>query len=79
MPRRRPHYIILLLASHQYLVGGQATWPAATDDLEDILFLNSGYRARSFAEAVTPCSAGAGPGRVAAAEYGKLHLSQLRA
>lgn len=31
--------------------------------------LNTGYRARGFATAVTPCSAGAGPGRVTAAEF----------
>ncbi|KAL8757511.1 MAG: hypothetical protein Q9184_004191 [Pyrenodesmia sp. 2 TL-2023] len=39
------------------------------DELEDIMFLNSGYRARGFAAPVTPCSKGAGPGRIAAAEY----------
>lgn len=33
------------------------------------MFLNTGYRARGFATPVTPCSKGAGPGRVAAAEY----------
>ncbi|KAL8801940.1 MAG: hypothetical protein Q9182_004121 [Xanthomendoza sp. 2 TL-2023] len=39
------------------------------DELEDIMMLNTGYRARGFATAVTPCSAGAGPGRVTAAEF----------
>lgn len=33
------------------------------------MFLNSGYRARGFATTVTPCSQGAGPGRIAAAEF----------
>lgn len=61
-------FLLLSLISQQYVATGQSTWPAATDDLEDILFLNSGYRAREFAKAVTPCTAGAGPGRVAAAE-----------
>ncbi|KAF2135579.1 uncharacterized protein K452DRAFT_313887 [Aplosporella prunicola CBS 121167] len=44
-------------------------WPTSIDELEDIMFLNTGYRARGFAKAVTPCSAGAGAGRVAAAEF----------
>lgn len=59
----------LLFTCQQYGVAAQPTWPASTDDLEDILLLNSGYRARGFATAVTPCSAGAGPGRIAAAEW----------
>ena len=46
------------------------TWPASTDELEDIMLLNTGYRARGFAAPVTPCSfSAAGAGRVAAAEY----------
>ncbi|KAI4221750.1 MAG: hypothetical protein L6R36_006665 [Xanthoria steineri] len=45
------------------------TWPSSVDELEDIMMLNTGYRARGFANAVTPCSAGAGPGRVTAAEF----------
>ncbi|KAL8696378.1 MAG: hypothetical protein Q9224_002825 [Gallowayella concinna] len=45
------------------------TWPSSVDELEDIMMLNTGYRARGFATAVTPCSAGAGPGRVTAAEF----------
>lgn len=45
------------------------TWPSSVDELEDIMYLNTGYRARRFAAPVTPCSAGQGPGRVTAAEY----------
>jgi hypothetical protein len=46
------------------------TWPASTDELEDIMFLNTGYKARGFATAVTPCSfSGQGNGRIAAAEW----------
>ncbi|KAF2799827.1 WSC domain-containing protein 2 [Melanomma pulvis-pyrius CBS 109.77] len=58
----------LLLACQQYATAAP-TWPASTDDLEDIMLLNSGYRARGFATAVTPCSAAPGPGRIAAAEW----------
>jgi hypothetical protein len=59
----------LLLAWGQYGVKAQPNWPAPTDELEDILFLNSGYRSRGFADAVTPCSAGVAPGRITAAEF----------
>ncbi|KAL8866076.1 MAG: hypothetical protein Q9198_009051, partial [Flavoplaca austrocitrina] len=45
------------------------TWPSSVDELEDIMMLNTGYRARGFADPVTPCSKGAGPGRVTAAEF----------
>ncbi|KAI4146104.1 MAG: hypothetical protein L6R39_003588 [Caloplaca ligustica] len=45
------------------------TWPSSVDELEDIMMLNTGYRARGFATKVTPCSQGAGPGRIAAAEW----------
>ncbi|KAG7009839.1 WSC domain-containing protein [Physcia stellaris] len=47
-----------------------ATWPSSIDELEDIMYLNTGYRARAFAAPVTPCSFSAeGSGRQAAAEY----------
>ncbi|KAL8961102.1 MAG: hypothetical protein Q9183_005360, partial [Haloplaca sp. 2 TL-2023] len=46
------------------------TWPSSVDELEDIMFLNTGYRARGFAAPVTPCGFSAqGPGRNAAAEF----------
>ncbi|KAL8730328.1 MAG: hypothetical protein Q9181_004697 [Wetmoreana brouardii] len=46
------------------------TWPSSVDELEDIMMLNTGYRARGFATAVTPCGFSAqGPGRIAAAEW----------
>ena len=46
------------------------TWPSSMDELEDIMLLNTGYRARGFAVAVTPCSFSAqGNGRIASAEW----------
>src|ERR1700743_353141 len=54
----------------QYGVSATPTWPASIDDLEDIMFLNTGYRSRGFSVPVTPCSFSAqGAGRVAAAEW----------
>ena len=65
-------WTILLLASGlQYGVAAAVpTWPASSDELEDIMFLNTGYRARGFAVEVTPCSfSSQGNGRIAAAEW----------
>ncbi|KAL8687042.1 MAG: hypothetical protein Q9218_006674, partial [Villophora microphyllina] len=65
--------VILISALWACLHGAAAaapTWPSAVDELEDIMFLNTGYRARGFATAVTPCGFSAqGPGRIAAAEW----------
>ncbi len=66
-------HILLLLAGalgYGVTVASAPTWPSSSDELEDIMFLNSGYRARGFANAVTPCSFSAqGNGRIAAAEW----------
>ena len=64
-------YSVLAYAALLSLDGAVAapTWPSSVDELEDIMYLNTGYRARGFAAPVTPCSAGQGPGRVTAAEY----------
>ncbi|KAL1955711.1 hypothetical protein VTO42DRAFT_8183 [Malbranchea cinnamomea] len=46
------------------------TWPSSIDELEDIMFLNTGYRARAFSAGVTPCSFSQhGPSRIASAEW----------
>lgn len=48
----------------------QPTWPSSIDELEDVMYLNSGYKSRGFADFVTPCSYSEhGPGRQAAAEW----------
>jgi hypothetical protein len=48
----------------------QPTWPSSIDELEDVMFLTSGYKSRGFADFVTPCSYSEhGPGRQAAAEW----------
>ena len=65
----RTSALTFLLACQQYGVAAAPTWPASTDELEDILFLNSGYRARGFAIPVTPCSKGVTAGRITAAEW----------
>jgi hypothetical protein len=45
-------------------------WPSSIDELEDIMFLNTGFRNSGFAAAVTPCGfSAAGPGRITAAEW----------
>ena len=48
----------------------QFTWPSAYDELEDVMFLNTGYKSRGFSSFITPCSFSAnGPGRQTAAEW----------
>lgn len=61
--------LAFLLACQQYGAAAAPTWPASTDDLEDVLYLNSGYRSRGFATPVTPCSKGVTAGRITAAEW----------
>jgi hypothetical protein len=48
----------------------QVTWPNSIDELEDVMFLNTGYMSRGFSAPITPCSfSAAGPGRQTAAEW----------
>ncbi|KAF2439634.1 heme peroxidase [Karstenula rhodostoma CBS 690.94] len=62
-------FIIASLWAQWQLAVAAPTWPAPTDELEDILFLNTGYRSTGFATAVTPCSKGLQPRRVTSAEW----------
>ena len=46
------------------------TWPAATDEIEEIVYQLKGFKARLFSDTITPCSNEAsGPGRQNAAEW----------
>jgi hypothetical protein len=47
----------------------QFIWPSAYDELEDVMFLNTGYKSRGFGTFVTPCSASPFVGRQTAAEW----------
>ena len=63
---------LLCLASllTRRLAAGAATWPSSIDELEDIMVLQTGFRARGFTSGITPCGfSSKGPGRSAAAEY----------
>jgi hypothetical protein len=62
--------LFLLLFQIKFCSSTLPTWPSPTDELEDIMYLNSGYRARNFSARVTPCDFSAeGHGRIAAAEW----------
>lgn len=61
--------IATLLACLRHTVSAVPTWPASTDELEDILFLTTGYRSRDLASLVTPCLKGLSTSRVTAAEW----------
>ncbi|KAL9118550.1 MAG: hypothetical protein Q9187_004902, partial [Circinaria calcarea] len=62
--------LVWIVAVLQHGAAAAPTWPSSVDELEDIMMLNTGYRARGFAFAVTPCSfSPEGNGRIAAAEW----------
>ena len=59
-----------VLALFSAYATAQFTWPSAYDELEDVMFLNTGYNSRGFSSFITPCSFSAnGPGRQTAAEW----------
>lgn len=61
-------FMLLFLAA---MTLAASTWPSPIDELEDLMYLISGYRSRTFASAVIPCSrppAGTS-GRMASAEW----------
>ena len=65
---------LLWLAStillHPRATSAAPTWPQPSDELEDIMFLQTGFRSRGFAAPITPCGFSAqGPGRNSAAEF----------
>lgn len=52
------------------IIAGDPTWPNPSDDLEEVMYQLFGFRARKFADTVSPCSnQGSGPGRQNAAEW----------
>lgn len=51
-------------------VHSDPTWPAATDEIEEIMYQLYGSQARLFADTITPCSKEAhGVGRKTASEW----------
>ncbi|KFH47339.1 L-ascorbate peroxidase-like protein [Hapsidospora chrysogenum ATCC 11550] len=62
-------FLLTLLA----LAGGvlaDPTWPSEIDELEEIMFQLASFRARKFADTVSPCgNEASGPGRLNAAEW----------
>jgi hypothetical protein len=62
--------LALLTVCLAQCVSGLPTWPSAVDELEDIMYLQTGYRSRGMSSRVTPCGySAAGSGRNAAAEW----------
>ncbi|KAF4633357.1 hypothetical protein G7Y89_g4765 [Cudoniella acicularis] len=62
----------LLACIAVFLGSGTAipTWPSPIDELEDVMFLNTGYNSRGLSSHITPCSYSEfGPGRQTAAEW----------
>lgn len=63
---------VVYLGRHAADAAAAATWPSSIDELEDIMFLNTGYRARGFAEPITPCSSEGVEGFISAAQWLRL-------
>jgi len=63
--------LLLCIAGFARLGAADPTWPSSIDELEDVMFLSTGYKSRGFASFVTPCAtAPAGTvGRQTAAEW----------
>lgn len=62
--------VIALSLSFAACVRSDPTWPAATDEVEEIMYQLYGSRARLFADTITPCSKEAhGVGRKTASEW----------
>ncbi|KXJ92952.1 heme peroxidase [Microdochium bolleyi] len=62
--------LLSAMASLAAVAGADPTWPASTDELEEIMFQVTGYRARQFGGTVIPCANQAlGPGRHGPAEW----------
>lgn len=53
----------------QHGAAAAPTWPSSMDELEDIMFLSTGYQARGFAEPVTPCTSAGAEGFITAAQW----------
>ena len=62
--------ILVCITTLLRCAAGVQTWPSSVDEIEDIMFLVTGYHSRDFADNVAPCdSEPFGPGRNAAAEW----------
>lgn len=54
------------------------TWPSKLDELEDVMFLHTGYKSRGLASHVTPCGFSEfGPGRQTSAEWLRLGFHDM--
>ncbi|KAH8733408.1 heme peroxidase [Ilyonectria robusta] len=63
-------YIILSTMYLGFCAAADPTWPSEVDELEEIMFQLTSFRARQFSDTVSPCSKEAsGPGRQNAAEW----------
>ncbi|KAH8887407.1 heme peroxidase [Thozetella sp. PMI_491] len=67
---RPTHSLFVACLSLGAKVWADPTWPASTDEIEEILYQLKGFRARLFSDTISPCSNEAsGPGRQNAAEW----------
>jgi hypothetical protein len=70
--------LLVLLALLSASAQADPTWPAATDDLEEIMYQLQAFRGRRFSDTVDPCTNEAsGPGRQNAAEWLRLGFHDM--
>ncbi|CAM1508383.1 Fc.00g052310.m01.CDS01 [Cosmosporella sp. VM-42] len=63
-------YSLMWLVSLASYAAADPTWPSAIDELEEVMFQLTGFRARKFAGTVSPCDhQSSSPGRQNAAEW----------
>ena len=68
----RPRFPVLaaLLSLAAKTTHADPTWPAPTDEMEEVVFQLQGFKGRLFNDIIFPCNnEAAGPGRVTAAEW----------
>ncbi|KAK1754788.1 putative fungistatic metabolite [Echria macrotheca] len=66
----KPSIPVLAATGLLSLAAADPTWPAPTDEMEEIVFQLQGHRGRLFSDLITPCNnEAAGPGRVTASEW----------
>jgi len=69
--------ILVCVASFVQHGAAAPTWPASSDEIEDLMFLNTGYNARGFADPVTPCTLQGVTGFITGAQWIRLAFHDM--
>jgi len=69
--------LVWVVSFLQHEAAAAATWPSSSDQIEDLMFLMTGYGAQSFAESVTPCTSQGVEGFISAAQWVRLAFHDM--